>query len=132
MVSFNRHIWEDLLRWKSQAIKKPLVLRGARQVGKTTVIRNFGKEYKHYIELNLEKRDDYELIENSRSVQDVAGALALKHEIPSNRFSDTLLFIDEIQESPKAISYLRYFFEELPERSEERRVGKECRAERGR
>jgi len=115
MVRFNRHIWEDLLRWKSQTIKKPLVLRGARQVGKTTVIRDFGKEYKHYIELNLEKRDDYELIENSRSVQDVAGALALKHEIPSNRFSDTLLFIDEIQESPKAISYLRYFFEELPE-----------------
>lgn len=115
MIRFNRHIWEDLLRWKSQPIKKPLVLRGARQVGKTTVIRDFGKEYKHYIELNLEKRDDYELIENSRSVQDVAGALALKHEIPSNRFSDTLLFIDEVQESPKAISYLRYFYEELPE-----------------
>src|SRR5699024_2595417 len=107
--------WKELLAWKKQKSRKPLILRGARQVGKTTIVRSFGNEYEHYIELNLEKEEDLEIIENSKSVHEVANALALKHEIPSTQFSNTLLFIDEIQESIKAISFLRYFYEEIPE-----------------
>src|SRR5699024_2393058 len=112
---FKRHIWKELTAWKAQIKRKPLILRGARQVGKTTLIRSFGETYQHYIELNLEKEEDFELIGNSKNIEEVVTALALKYEISSDQFSNTLLFIDEIQESVKAISYLRYFYEDLPE-----------------
>lgn len=115
MSEFKRHIWKELKDWKSLPIRKPLILRGARQVGKTTIVKNFGKEFQNYIELNLEKEEDFKLIENSKNVQDLVSALSLKYEIPSHQFNNTLLFIDEIQESVKAITFLRYFYEELPE-----------------
>lgn len=115
MNRFKRHIWKELTAWKAQTKRKPLILRGARQVGKTTLIRSFGETYQHYIELNLEKEEDFELIGNSKNIEEVVTALALKYEISSDQFSNTLLFIDEIQESVKAISYLRYFYEDLPE-----------------
>ena len=57
---------EGVSAWKDQPVRKPLILRGARQVGKTNIVRSFGKEYKHYIELNLEKEEDVELIKNSK------------------------------------------------------------------
>lgn len=113
MNKFKRHIWSDLHSWKANEDRKPLILRGARQVGKTTIVRSLSKTYAHFIELNLEKQEDFELIENSKNVQELANALALKNEISSNQFSKTLLFIDEIQESPKAIGFLRYFYEEI-------------------
>lgn len=114
MRRFKRHIWKDLLAWKTTAERKPLILRGARQVGKTTIARGFGTTYSHFIELNLEKSEDFNVIERSSNVQELIDVLALKNEISSDEFSDTLLFIDEIQESPKAISFLRYFYEEIP------------------
>src|SRR5699024_5321276 len=103
---FKRHIWDALAQWKTQEDKKPLVVRGARQVGKTTLVREFGETYTYFIELNLEKEEDFELIENSKSVHEMVSALALRQEIPSEQFSKTLLFIDEIQESTKAIAFL--------------------------
>lgn len=115
MKTFKRHIWNELQAWKSNTSRKPLILRGARQVGKTTLIRSLGKTFTHFIELNLEKKADADLIERSESVQDLVTALALRNEISSTEFSKTLLFIDEIQESAKAISFLRYFYEEVPE-----------------
>lgn len=115
MRTFKRHIWSELQAWKTNASRKPLILRGARQVGKTTLIRNFGKTYTHFIELNLEKKEDFDLIERSNNVQELIEALALQNEIASARFPKTLLFIDEIQESTKAIAFLRYFYEEIPE-----------------
>lgn len=114
MSDFKRHIWEALKKWKSNEQRKPLILRGARQVGKTTLIRNFGKTYTHFIELNLEKSEDIAIVEQSNSVQELTAILALKNEISSEQFPETLVFIDEIQESSKAISFLRYFYEEIP------------------
>lgn len=115
MNSFKRLIWEELNDWKLNPYRKPLILRGARQVGKTTLIRAFGKTYSHFIDLNLEKEEDFNLIEKSNSVQELINILALKNEIDPKNFSKTLLFIDEIQESTKAIAYLRYFYEEIPD-----------------
>lgn len=112
---FRRHIWDELMQWKSDSNAKPLILRGARQVGKTTLVRSFGKLYKYYIELNLEKEQHLKLIESSSSAKELSDAIALQYEIPRQLFSQALLFIDEIQESQKAISFLRYFYEELPE-----------------
>jgi len=114
-MNFKRHIFDELVQWKTSSNSKPLILRGARQVGKTTLVRSFGESYTHFIELNLEKSEDTSLVERSNSVQELVNFLALKNEISPKDFPNTLLFIDEIQESEKAISFLRYFYEDLPE-----------------
>ena len=114
-MNFKRHIFDELVQWKMSSNAKPLILRGARQVGKTTLVRSFGESYTHFIELNLEKSEDANLVERSNSVQELVNFLALKNEISPKDFPHTLLFIDEIQESEKAISFLRYFYEDLPE-----------------
>ena len=113
-MNFKRYVFDELVQWKATPNAKPLILRGARQVGKTTLVRSFGKSYTHFIELNLEKSEDANLVERSNSVQELVNFLALKNEISPKEFPETLLFIDEIQESEKAISFLRYFYEDLP------------------
>ncbi len=115
MASFKRHIWHDLLKWKSNPNRKPLILRGARQVGKTTILRDLGKTFTHYIELNLEKHEHKKIIDQCNNVEQMVTSLSLIYKLPSSELSETFLFIDEIQESPKAISFLRYFYEEFPE-----------------
>ena len=54
-MNFKRHIFDELVQWKKSSNAKLLILRGARQVGKTTLVRSFGESYTHFIELNLEK-----------------------------------------------------------------------------
>ncbi len=112
---FNRHILKMLRGWKSKTGVKPLVLRGARQVGKTTLIRQFSKEWKHYIEFNAERLENIELISRIASATDLMDRLGLDNNIPREEWKDTLLFIDEIQESPRLIGLLRYFYEDIPE-----------------
>jgi len=114
-MSFKRNIENYLNSWKLRDNRKPLIIRGARQVGKTTLIRDFAKTYQHRIILNLEKPSDRRYFEDFDDVQTILEALFLAHTIPSSAMANTLLFIDEIQESPKAIQLLRYFYEELPE-----------------
>lgn len=111
---FKRDIAQQLADWKTKPNRKPLILRGARQVGKTTTIRDFGKEYTKTIFLNLEKPEDRNFFESYEDVQTIVEALYLSRNLTSKP-QDTLLFIDEIQESPKAIQLLRYFYEEMPE-----------------
>jgi len=113
-MAFEREIESYLYRWKSEETRKPLIIRGARQVGKTTVIRDFSKEYKHRIILNLEKPVDRRFFEDFDDIKTIVEALFLAYNIPSSERENTLLFIDEIQESPKAIHFLRYFYEEVP------------------
>ena len=60
-MSIKRNSFARLLAWKNDKLRKPLLLRGARQVGKTTIIREFSKEFDNYIELNLEKESDLQL-----------------------------------------------------------------------
>ncbi|MDA8693269.1 AAA family ATPase [Saprospiraceae bacterium] len=111
---FKRLIYSKLLDWKKKDLKKPLILRGARQVGKTTIVKELAQTYKNSILLNLEKVNDRSFFEQYDNVQHLKDAIFLAHNISSEQIDDTLLFIDEIQESTKAISMLRYFYEEIP------------------
>jgi len=114
-MAFKRAIALHLKEWKASTNRKPLILRGARQVGKTTLIKQFSKSYRYSILLNLEKLGDTSYFENHDEVKTIIEAMFLTHNISTSDIKDTLLFIDEIQESPKAISQLRYFYEEFPE-----------------
>ncbi|TVZ26054.1 hypothetical protein JM83_1000 [Gillisia sp. Hel_I_86] len=113
-MNFARHISFHLEEWKEETNRKPLVIRGARQVGKTTLVKDFAKKYEHSIFLNLEKVADRRLFEEYDDVETIVEALFLTNNIPSVDIDDTLLFIDEIQELPKAIQFLRYFYEDRP------------------
>lgn len=115
MNAFARELSHHLMGWKNGNLRKPLILRGARQVGKTTLIKQFAKSYEHSIIMNLEKSSDCYYFNDYDNVKDIVDALFLKHKILPNKISKTLLFIDEIQESPKAIQFLRYFYEEFPQ-----------------
>lgn len=114
-MSFNRIIYQDLMSWKNRPGRKPLILRGARQVGKTTIVRSFSNEFKHYIALNLEKTKHKSFFEDNDSIETIVEAIFFENKIPTKDINETLLFIDEIQESEKAIKYLRYFYEEYPD-----------------
>ena len=102
---------ELLRQWKERNDRKPLVLRGARQVGKTTLVEEFAKEYDVFLHLNLEKDADRELFEQYNDVNDLLKAIFI-HKNKMDKGS-ILLFIDEIQYSKKAVAILRYFYEEL-------------------
>jgi predicted AAA+ superfamily ATPase len=108
---FRRDILQELKKWAEKSNRKPLVLRGARQVGKTTAIGMFSKDFDQYINLNLEKTIDRELFEKEYPFSDLLTSLF----IFAGKKRDggrTLIFIDEIQNSPKAVALLRYFYEE--------------------
>lgn len=105
----------DMAVWKDSSQRKPLLMRGARQVGKTYAVREFGKKFNHFVEINFEKRPDFiEVFEkNLEPVRIINALFAMTNQviIPG----ETLLFFDEIQFCPKAITALRYFYEEMPE-----------------
>jgi len=111
---FKRDIYSELKRWKEKKHRKPLILRGARQVGKTTLIRMFSETYVKSIILNLENSKDRVFFEKTDNIKEIVESIFLSHNIePDNE--TVLLFIDEIQESPDAIRQLRYFYEEYPQ-----------------
>ena len=114
-MNFERHAVAYLENWKATKNRKPLVLRGARQVGKTTLVQEFAKRYKHHIFLNLEKSADVAVFQTYDDARTIVEALFLSNNISPKEQGDTLLFIDEIQEFPKAIRLLRYFYEEVPD-----------------
>lgn len=114
-MNFKRQLTAQLHEWKNKPNRKPLILRGARQVGKTTLIKEFAKTYKHLLYLNLEKKADSQYFEQTDDVKTIIEALFISNNIVSKDTNNTLLFIDEVQEQPKAIQLLRYFHEEAPE-----------------
>jgi hypothetical protein len=114
-MNFKRHITKSLEKWKISKTRKPLILRGARQVGKTTLINSFAKSYQYSITLNLERSNDLRYFTDFTDAKTIVEALFTTHNIASNQKQHTLLFIDEIQESPEAIALLRYFYEDIPE-----------------
>jgi hypothetical protein len=111
---YNRNILSELNKWKINPLRKPLVLRGARQVGKTTVINGFAGTYGQYIYLNLEKDTNARPFRNYTTIEQLVEQLFFLHDKDIGKKGDTLLFIDEIQEVPAAINLLRYFYEEMP------------------
>ena len=114
MQAFKRKVGQYLNEWKASDNRKPLILRGARQVGKTTLIKEFAQSYPHSILLNLEKSADLAHFQLHDDVSILLESLFLSRNISSDAIGETLLFLDEIQESPKAIQLLRYFYEEFP------------------
>jgi predicted AAA+ superfamily ATPase len=114
MAHWSRPIDRALKSWFDQPERKPLVLRGARQTGKTAAVRHLAKDADLYIELNLERFDDQRLVEACERPSDLVQALRLRANVA--RFpARTLIFLDEIQVSPKAVSFLRFFREDHPE-----------------
>jgi uncharacterized protein len=108
---FERSALESLRQWVARTDRKPLVIRGARQVGKTTLVNIFSNNFDQYIYLNLELAPEREIFENSRSINELVDAIFFLKE-KSKAIPKTLIFIDEIQNSPKAIGWIRYFYEE--------------------
>lgn len=112
---FSRDIIGHLVKWVSKPNRKPLILRGARQVGKTTVVKVLGAQFEQYIYLNLENKLDQESFGENPDIHNLVQAIFLAKSQQFSKRGQTLLFIDEIQEFPAAINMLRYFYEEYPE-----------------
>ncbi|MBM3699831.1 MAG: ATP-binding protein [Actinobacteria bacterium] len=111
---FNRNIETELKKWKTSTIRKPLLVRGARQVGKTSVIRKFGREnFGDVVEINLEKKEQLSVFDKAINVEDFLKRISIffdKKAVEGN----SLLFIDEIQQSKNLMELLRFFAEEKP------------------
>jgi uncharacterized protein len=110
---FNRNIYKGLSEWRDSKYRKPLVIRGARQVGKTTVVKKFGESFDTFIYLNLELHADRKLFENELELEDILQQIFLVKK--KGKKGKTLIFIDEIQNSPKAVQLMRYFYESTPD-----------------
>lgn len=110
-----RNIDKVLLEWKDSAVHKPLLLRGARQVGKSSAVRHLGKQFKHFAEVNFEReRSAASFFKGDLDVKLIVSKLSNFLRIPI-RPGETLLFLDEIQACPEAIMALRFFKEDYPE-----------------
>ncbi len=110
---FSREIINRLEQWADAEERKPLILRGARQVGKTVAVDLFGERFDQYISLNLELEAEREIFQRGLPVPDLFQAILLRKKLKSNG-SRVLLFLDEVQNSPEAVASLRYFYELLP------------------
>lgn len=111
---FRRNIISKLEAWKQDKKHKPLILRGARQVGKTTVVNEFGSLFDNYLYFNLERNENAKLFEMEIPLDDLVNMLyASVGKVKKE--GTTLVFIDEIQNSPRTIALLRYFYEQRPD-----------------
>jgi len=103
-----------LTAWKNDPHHRPLVMKGARQVGKTWLVREFGRSFDDFVEFNFERRPALkELFAHDlrpeRLVSELS-AVAGRRIVPGH----TLLFLDEAQACPASLASLRYFHEEIP------------------
>jgi hypothetical protein len=101
-------------KWYALKDRQPLVLRGARQVGKSTLVRDFCANHKYpFIEINLEKTKLHSTKKESFKISDLISEIEVLSG--QNLEPSTIIFFDEIQEDPKLLKYLRYFYEETPQ-----------------
>jgi len=104
-----------LLEWKNSSRLKPLLLRGARQVGKSWAVKHLGETFDYFIEVNFEKRPDMlEVFQKIHDVHELANTLSMLYNTPVVP-GKTLLFLDEIQDSADAIKSLWAFKEDFPD-----------------
>lgn len=110
-----RLITHDLRRWKESKRRKPLILKGARQVGKTWILEKFGEEFEDgFLRINFDKQVEYrQFFESTKDVHRILKniAMASGHKITDK----TLIIFDEIQACPEALNSLKYFCEDAPE-----------------
>lgn len=110
-----RDLLKRLVTWKNKANRLPLILKGARQVGKTWILKEFGKiEYKNVVYVNFENKEYHKLFEQIPNISQIISSLSFlsQQKIQPN---DTLIILDEIQNCPAAITSLKYFNEIAPE-----------------
>lgn len=107
---------KELIKWKKSKNRKPLMLRGARQVGKTWLMKEFGENfYENYAYINFDNNERMKsLFEGNFDIERLIMALQIES---GTRISseNTLLIFDEIQEVPRALTSLKYFSENAPE-----------------
>lgn len=109
-----RLIDAELDQWRLSTQRKPLVLRGARQVGKSSAVRQLARHFTWFVEINLDEQPQYRRIfEGATNVQDLCALIAAATNTPVEA-DKTLLFLDEVQTCLPAISALRYFYEKMP------------------
>ena len=109
-----RLVLDALLDWKKATNRKVLLLRGARQVGKTYIVRELAKEFDHFVEINFEKNTEVQsFFEQNLDPERICTNLSAYYRIPIIE-GETLLFFDEIQSCSKAIQALRFFYESKP------------------
>lgn len=110
-----RKIDAELVSWAKSENRKTLLLRGARQVGKSTAVRQLAKTFKYFVEVNFDEVNELKnLFEQSLSPQEICQRLSVYFQTPIVA-GETLLFFDEIQQCKPALSKLRYFYEKYPE-----------------
>ena len=110
----NRNLQLQLNQWKESSSSLPLILRGARQVGKTTLINEFGKSFDQYLYFNLEKNEDALLFKDITNIGRLVQLLFISRGFELKSKNSTLIFVDEVQEKPEIIEALRYFKEDFP------------------
>jgi hypothetical protein len=109
-----RNIDSDLLDWSMSQSRKPLLIRGARQVGKSTAVRHLAENFEFFIEINFDEQPQYaNIFKQNISIDEIIEQISL---ITNTKIIEgkTLLFLDEIQACVPAISALRYFYERKP------------------
>jgi len=110
-----RHLEKELISWKKRKEHLPLLLRGARQVGKSYLVEHFGKEHFQDIAvIDFERRPEFKRCFSTREPREILAQLEVVLQQPVIA-GKTLLFLDEIQECPEALVSLRYFRELMPE-----------------
>lgn len=111
----NRKAIEELYKWKASVDRKPLILQGARQVGKTWLMKEFAKEaYQKYAYVNFEDNDMLrQLFQNDFDIQRIINSIQWATGVTID--ANTLIILDEIQEAPRGITALKYFQEKAPE-----------------
>ncbi|MFQ6793186.1 MAG: ATP-binding protein [Thomasclavelia sp.] len=110
-----RKIFDDLMKWKKQSNKKPLIIKGARQVGKTYIIREFAKAaYNDLVEINFERDLEFiELFKNTRNPREILQYCEIAF-IDKTFDENTLFFMDEIQACSDALTALKFLSEDFP------------------
>jgi len=105
-----RDIFQRLSEWKSRLDRKPLILQGARQTGKTWLMKSFGERcFTHTAYFNFDKNDElHHVFEGTKDAQRLLGKLAFYTKYPIIP-QETLIVFDEIQECNKALNSLKYF-----------------------
>jgi len=110
-----RKLNKSLMEWKDSPARKPLLLRGARQTGKTYLVENFAKaNFEHLLQINFEKEKHYIKCFNSLDAKQIVQEVELTSNITLVP-GKSILFLDEIQDCPNAIQALRYFYEQIPD-----------------
>jgi predicted AAA+ superfamily ATPase len=111
----SRNIDQELTAWRQQQQGKPLLIRGARQVGKSTAVRHLAGQFDYFLEVNFEEqRQVHTLFEGDLDPRQLCENLSLLYNVPIQP-GKTLLFFDEIQACLPAISALRFFYEKYPD-----------------